>query len=279
MPLRHRIAPATGPQPAPTPRPFAERKATKRRAGHRSASARSNPLRRPLKSFARSINAYGGFGGSARRSRCGILLGRSTCVQRKRLSTYTMRVQTVYVDGRMGNVLNPTRSLTMAKTKMGPKRIISVQVEKTARSVRLDLSESDHERLEQLHPRVLKLRILGFCPEGARQISPGQRTGDRSTIRIHQALKGRNTLRRLLFCLDRLRRTIAGIDRPVGPFQGMGYSHVSVPRALPWADLWLPRRGDRRKRNFKTRERGFNKASSARQAVLERIKADESGGK
>ena len=53
VPRRHRIAPATGPQPAPTSRLFAERKATIRRAVLRSASDRSKPLRGPLESFAR----------------------------------------------------------------------------------------------------------------------------------------------------------------------------------------------------------------------------------
>ncbi len=38
----------------------------------------------------------------------------------------------------------------MAKAKKGTKRINAVQVEKTARPVRLDLSEPDHLRLERL---------------------------------------------------------------------------------------------------------------------------------
>jgi hypothetical protein len=38
----------------------------------------------------------------------------------------------------------------MAKTKKGAKRMTAVQVEKTVKPVRLDLSEADHKRLERL---------------------------------------------------------------------------------------------------------------------------------
>ena len=37
-------------------------------------------------------------------------------------------------------------------------------------------------------------RVLEFCPEGAKQISPGQRPGDRKPNRP-RALKGRDTCR------------------------------------------------------------------------------------
>ena len=147
-----------------------------------SVSCRAGPGTAPNEAdhpvFVATVSKYEGFWGIGPKKQVRHPTVRSTRVQRKRLSTDTMRVQTVSVDGRMGNVLNPTRSRTMAKTKKGPKRTNAVQVEKTARPVRLDRSESDHERLDR-------------C----------------------------------------------------------------------------------------TRERGLNKASSARQAVLERIKADESGGK
>jgi hypothetical protein len=59
-----------------------------------------------------------------------------------------MRVRSVYADGRIGKVPNPARSLTMAKIKAKAK-MNAVQTEKAARPVRLDLSETDHERLER----------------------------------------------------------------------------------------------------------------------------------
>jgi hypothetical protein len=53
-------------------------------------------------------------------------------------------------------------------------------------------------------------------------------------------------------------------DAPVGlngivlPLQGKGrVAGAFLPGALPWADLWLPLRGDEaRCRNIKTRQRG-----------------------
>ncbi len=56
---------------------------------------------------------------------------------------------------------------------------------------------------------VSKLRIGNFAPKGPKQISPGQRPGDATTIQSHQALKGRNTLRPQAFGLNCLRMTIA----------------------------------------------------------------------
>jgi hypothetical protein len=40
--------------------------------------------------------------------------------------------------------------MAKAKTKKGTKRMNAVQTERTVRPVRLDLSETDHERLERL---------------------------------------------------------------------------------------------------------------------------------
>jgi hypothetical protein len=36
----------------------------------------------------------------------------------------------------------------------------------------------------------------------------------------------------------------------VAPFQGWGIDLEPVPRAMPWADLWLPLRGDRPCRRY-----------------------------
>ena len=47
------------------------------------------------------------------------------------------------------------------------------------------------------------------------------------------------------------------MPRPVLPLQGMSYSRVAAPRALSWADLWLPLWDGGRKRNFKTDASGW----------------------
>jgi hypothetical protein len=62
---------------------------------------------------------------------------------------------------------------------------------------------------------------MGFCPEGAEQISPGQRPGTTRSNRT-QALKGRHKAPELF-----------------RPFR----AQVTIrpdPRALPWADLFGP---------------------------------------
>jgi hypothetical protein len=69
------------------------------------------------------------------------------------------------------------------------------------------------------------LRCFGFRPEGAEQISPGQRPGNGNS-RGKQALKGRNKGLAML--------------RPYG----LGRMRCNGPRAMPGADLWLPLRGE-----------------------------------
>ena len=69
------------------------------------------------------------------------------------------------------------------------------------------------------------LRSFGFRPEGAEQISPGQRPGNGSS-RGKRALKGGNKRLAML--------------RPYG----LGRMRCNDPRAMPGADLWLPIRGE-----------------------------------
>src|ERR1700679_958530 len=73
-------------------------------------------------------------------------------------------------------------------------------------------------------PPVMMLCCLGFRPEGAEQISPGQRPGNGNS-REKRALKGRNKGLAML--------------RPYG----LGRMRCNGPRAMPGADLWLPLRG------------------------------------
>jgi hypothetical protein len=68
------------------------------------------------------------------------------------------------------------------------------------------------------------LRCFGFRPEGAEQISPGQCPGNGNS-RGKRALKGRNKGLAML--------------RPYG----LGRMRCNSHRAMPGADLWLPRRG------------------------------------
>ena len=72
---------------------------------------------------------------------------------------------------------------------------------------------------------------MGFCPEGAEQISPGQRPGTTKSNRT-QALKGRHKAPKLF-----------------RPFRAQVNMRPD-PRALPWADLWLPLRGERQRYRY-----------------------------
>jgi len=68
--------------------------------------------------------------------------------------------------------------------------------------------------------------LFGPRPEGAKQISPGQRPGYADVYQNAGALKGRN------------------IRSIVPPIQGSSFVRFPLfPRALPWAGMWLPLRG------------------------------------
>ena len=63
-----------------------------------------------------------------------------------------------------------------------------------------------------------------FAPKGHNKSAQGNALGGETEYDL-EALKGRN---RLL----------------LPPFQGYRFFRGRLPRALPWADLWLPLRGD-----------------------------------
>src|SRR5262249_40657044 len=65
--------------------------------------------------------------------------------------------------------------------------------------------------------------VLG--PEGARQISPGQRPGSANDQESLQALKGRNNRPEAACC------ALSGLA---------SFPRIPFPRALPWADLSGP---------------------------------------
>ena len=67
--------------------------------------------------------------------------------------------------------------------------------------------------------------IFVFRPEGAKQISPGQRPGFRSHVDLSP---------------ERAKQ-LRGL---VPPLQGWSSVGTSRSRALPWADMWLPLRGE-----------------------------------
>ena len=89
-----------------------------------------------------------------------------------------------------------------------------------------------------------------LCPERARQESPGQRLGfpampDATTIPNHeQALKGRHNPGRRIS--EPLADTLGTLVSALSGLARFGCSHRR-PRALPWAFLWLPLRGDEAK--------------------------------
>jgi hypothetical protein len=64
------------------------------------------------------------------------------------------------------------------------------------------------------------------APTGHRQSSPGQCPGE--------------TVERPQESPERAKQT----DGLVLPFHGSSHVFVQVPRALPWADLWLPLQGE-----------------------------------
>jgi hypothetical protein len=64
-----------------------------------------------------------------------------------------------------------------------------------------------------------------FGPTGQQHVSPGQRPGTRDRSKF-SALKGRH---------------IGGV---VSPFQGFQGRLIFLPRAMPWADMGMPRWGE-----------------------------------
>jgi hypothetical protein len=84
--------------------------------------------------------------------------------------------------------------------------------------------------------RFLMLRDLHFAPKGQPHTSRGRRPRTNETRYMSQALKGRRRSGG---------RHVSG--DPVAPFQGFAdWWRSWVPRALPWAGMWLPLRGDGR---------------------------------
>jgi len=71
---------------------------------------------------------------------------------------------------------------------------------------------------------------------GQSQISPGQRPGERH-LRIMSALKGRHKLRGVMSWQRHCKRFVS-------PLTGLRSARKRVPRALPWASLFRPRRGE-----------------------------------
>jgi hypothetical protein len=74
--------------------------------------------------------------------------------------------------------------------------------------------------------RVLMLRYFGICPEGARTRKPRATPWESGSEYAQSPVRATQS------------------ERLVSPFQGSIAGGWRGPRALPWADLWLPHRGD-----------------------------------
>ena len=104
----------------------------------------------------------------------------------------------------------------------------SLQLSRAQRAPPINLQSNGGVRFarphtNQLKPPAAKRRCLE--PERLTQISPGQRPGNQAEYSL-RALKGRNNLPRN----NKLYR----------PFRACGHLRTSVPRALPWANLYQP---------------------------------------
>ena len=106
-------------------------------------------------------------------------------------------------------------------------------------SARRSLAESSLTLFEVAH--------FESCPEGAEtnqpRATPWGPTNDPNRPSPERAQHGKATR----FLSESPAKRSSGMSRPVLPLQGMSYSRVPVPRALPWADLWLPLSGRRTK--------------------------------
>jgi len=111
---------------------------------------------------------------------------------------------------------------------------------------------------ESRHPSLAPFECCAFwiLPRRGRKKYQPRATPGTTKQSPSTSLKGRNRFGPLGFlpqlACEYCREISPRNERPVWPFQGMGYSRVPAPRALPWADLWLPLRGGRKVRNIKT---------------------------
>jgi hypothetical protein len=101
---------------------------------------------------------------------------------------------------------------------------------------RSPLADGPPDAIDLHRLRLLMVRDFLFAPKGQTHTSPGQRPRTTEAKYMPQAVKGRH------------RPGGRHVSRgPVAPRQGFAdWCRSWVPRALPWADMWLPLRGDGR---------------------------------
>ena len=118
---------------------------------------------------------------------------------------------------------------------------------------RLATSLACQENSARFRVGAMLFWCLLLCrPEGAETGKPRATPGDLIRMKIRPALKGRNRI------LD---------HKPVLPFRALLFStRDPIPRAVPWAGMSLPLRGEIQKRNFKTMLRGFAGSGPSRGA-------------